>query len=555
MKIKMKGSELKKVDIEFLSLVKRGANRAPFKVVKAEDQVAASLTQKTGLVGAVQKFFQLSEPSPSVVAVFVEKSALDRTLPNLADAGFKLDKHELMDDCVVFKQDGFDAAEEVIMLKSEKTVGFAIANVTKFADLFCGDLAFDPSVADSGFYPGLNAAMGALQATMGEHLAKGESSDAENMIAAYQNYSKQVVKALPSELWKFESLQRGFGSDTTDMNVTGEVVVKTPTEVAKAAAALAQTLTKAFNGGKKGGVQQQAQDQTMSSSEGSDQNSSTSELAGSSDDSPDDNAQRSAQMAKGATDTTSSETVGEDAARKANGTDTSGTTSEEDKMSKAAKTIKDGLDEGDSAPKVTKSYRPKLFKEADGTEYVQAIDHKTGMIEKYQPGAKIPEGKTTMTEEWEQHGSNGNFGNEDGQGKGKAYASESADYELSHTGAGGMKKSEIEAILKSLSTLPELVINLAKTVEKQGEELKKTQEKLTAVEKTATTAVSKADRTVVHVSPVHDAAYENLGGGQRQTRVTSNRTAAQVAKAEYPDDVWKGALGAIEQHRRGIEEV
>lgn len=536
MKIKMKGSELKKVDIEFLSLVKRGANRAPFKVVKAEDGGVAA--EKTGLIGAVQKFFAMAEPAPAVVAVFVEKSALSRSLPNLADAGFSLNSYDLQDDCVVFKQEGFEDAEQVVMLKSEATVGFAVANVGGYADLFSGRLDFDPSVAATGFYPGKNEAMKALQIAMNV-----EKSDTSETLRSFAAYTAQLTKAIPESVWKFESLQRGFGGDTNGSIVDGEGgSVKVLSELAKAATELAGTIAKAMNGGKEGGAQDQAQAQTNSTTSESDENSSTSELAGSSDDSTDDEAAKKAKMAKGANDTTSSETVGEDKARKANGTDTSGSTSEEEKMSKAA--------EGS----VTKGIRPIIFKDAEGKEFIQAVAP-NGLVQKYTPGAKIPEGHTTMTEEWEQNGSNGNFGNENGQGKGKAAASESADDELNHTGAGGLKKSELETVIKSLATLPDLVSTLAKTIETQGEQLKKTGERLDAIEKTATVALAKADKTVVHVGTNYDSAYENLGGGRRPVAKAA-RTAEQIRKAEYPDELWSnGVLGALETHIPGVESV
>ncbi|CAM6004371.1 unnamed protein product [Sphagnum balticum] len=267
----MQGSELKKVDIDFLSLVKRGANRAPFKVIKAEDQVAAS--EKTGLIGAVQKFFSLSQPAPQVVAVFVEKSAIEKSLPNLAEAGFELKNYETQDDVAIFKQEGFDECTDVIMIKSEGTVGFAIGNVSDYSDLFCGSLSFDPSVAQTGFYPGLNEAMKAMQVAV--NVSKGDSTET---LRAFTIYSEQLSKAIPESVWKFESLQRGFGGGTT-----------TDSDVVKTASALAETILKGpFNGGTKTGAHAQANKETGSSSDQENGNSgTTSELPGSEDDSTD----------------------------------------------------------------------------------------------------------------------------------------------------------------------------------------------------------------------------------------------------------------------------
>ncbi|CAM6004370.1 unnamed protein product [Sphagnum balticum] len=173
-----------------------------------------------------------------------------------------------------------------------------------------------------------------------------------------------------------------------------------------------------------------------------------------------------------------------------------------------------------------------------------------------------------MTEEWMQDGSDGNFGNENGQGKGKAYASESADDEVKHTGAGGdtgnmdgstpagsMKKSELDALLAAVATIPDTLKGIVKSVAEQGELLKKTTERLEAVEKTAATAVRKAEGVVVHVGTNYDSAFENLGGGQRRVIKRDMRTAEQIKKAEYPEELWTGALGVVETHIPGVEEA
>jgi hypothetical protein len=545
MKVKMKGSELKKVDIEFLSLVKRGANRAPFKVIKAED---GGTVEKTGLVGAVTKFFQMSDPAAKVVAVFVEKSALAKAASNLAEAGFTLDDYEMQDDCVVFKQEGFDDAREVIMVKSEATIGFAVANVGKFADVFCGSLSFDPSVEQTGFYPGPNEAMKAMQVAINV-----EKADSTETLDAFHAYSKQITKALPNAIAKFEAAQRGFGSGTTDSS-----------EVAKAASAIAELILKDPHPGRKG-AKDQAEAQTGSSSDAENQNpggSTTSELPGNADDSPDDENQRKASAAKA---NQGGKTIKEDqtmtkAAEASSSSTSSTTTSEVEKAGKGASSSSSSSStttSEDGKYNFNKTAKPVVVK-SGGKEFHLAVNTATGAVIKYTPGAKIPEGHTTMTEEWEQEGSNGdkNF-NTDGNNKGKsADPGTQADNELKHTGAGGLKKEDLEALVTTMQTLPGLVEALAKSIAAQGEVLKAQNTRLEAVEKTAAGAVKKAEeKTVVHIGTNYDSAYENLGGGAKRVVKGETRTREQVAKAQFPERVWEGALGALESHIPGVESV
>lgn len=525
MKIMMKGSELKKVDIEFLSLVKRGANRAPFKVIKAEDAATASLEVKTGLVGAVTKFFQMSDPAPAVVAIFIEKSALAKAAPNLADAGFDLSSHEIQDDVVVFKQAGFDDAREVIMVKSEATVGFAVANVGAYADTFCGSLSFDASVAATGFYPGPNEAMRAMQLAVNV-----EKADSTSTLEAFSAYTKSITKALPGSIAKFEAAQRGFGSATTEI-----------TEIAKAASALAETILKDAHPGR-AGVKENAKAQLGSSSSAENGNaagSTTSELPGTSDDSPDDEASKKAKMAKASASTT---------------------TTEDDKMSKAqaASSTTSSTEAGESTStseeyNFNKSAKPVVLKDADGTEFHLAVS-KTGEVIKYTAGSKIPEGHTTMTMPWDQDGALGGTNNGNGQGQGKAADPDTkADNELKYTGAGGLKK--LEETIEALAKLPGLVESLAKSIEAQGEVVKTVTTRLEQVEKTAQGAVKKAEdkSVVVHFPPNYDSAYENLGG--RKPIAKSVRTPEMVRKAQFPESVWEGSMGALESHIPGVENV
>lgn len=477
MKIKMQGSELKKVDIEFLSLVKRGANRAPFKVVKAD----APAPDRPGLIGAVTKFFQMSEPAPKVVAVFVQKAALTRAVPNLALSGFRIDDSEIQDDCVVFKQDGFADCAEVTMIKSEATVGFAIGNVQKFADAFGGSLAFDPSVASTGFYPGVNEAMRALQAKVNV-----EKTDTVGLLKSFEAYVSQVTKILPDSIAQFESRQRGFASDT----------LEALEPVTKAATVVIETLQKAMgNGGKDGGIQDTAREladtEWTPMLDASDGNSGATELAGTADDSPDTEASRRAKMAKSAQTEPVETDMG--TAVKADG-----------KVVTPVAKGGPGMPSAGAATKVPKEQTPGW--DADMTD--------TG----------IPEDPDTK------------------------------DTELNDL-AGGMKKSDIETILKSLATLPALVTALAKSVETQSELLQKSNSRIDAIEKTAKEAVVKAERNVVHVGTDYDSAYENLGGGQRPIAKRDVRTPEQVRKAQFPDSLWEGSLGVLESHIPGVESV
>ena len=63
-RLEMKATELTNTDVNFVSLVKRGANRIPFRITKGDEDM--------DLYAIGRRIFQKSDPVPTVVAVLAQ---------------------------------------------------------------------------------------------------------------------------------------------------------------------------------------------------------------------------------------------------------------------------------------------------------------------------------------------------------------------------------------------------------------------------------------------------------------------------------------------------
>jgi hypothetical protein len=508
MKVLVKGSELTNADINFISLVKRGANRSPFKVIKADDD------PDTSIVGAVKGLFRMSEPDPTVVAVFVKKENYDTVKEHLEKSGFNIKDASESDDVVLVKQEGFADCKQALMLQLSPNVVMAIGNIAKHAETFNGSMEFDSEVKQTGFYPGISKSTDALRDTLfaiaTDEVNKTDISGRMQMACdACGKYLSEISKALPPEVWKFESLRRGVGSSTV-------------AEVDKTDGA-------ATNGGVKGGIQDLARKQADPNFRAPDESDALSKKDGNMDksktgDGKDDNWDDDADCVK-----KNALIAKRDAAVVAlNKAHT-------DLIVAGATVKKDSKPADDDG--VKKAQAVVKTATADLAAVNETIT-KRDVIMKGKGG--IPVGKPTMTEEQAQDAA-------------LTYTTgpksdEAANAELQHTGAGGLKKTEVNNEIKEmLEGIAKSVGDLSTAVKAQGVELTKTGERIAVVEKAAATAIQKADNTSIHIGTNYDSAYEALGGGVRK-----GDGSQPIRKSA--EDIWKDGspLGVIERHAQTV---
>ncbi|QIG76978.1 hypothetical protein EVC30_150 [Rhizobium phage RHph_Y1_11] len=166
-----KATELSTLNVNIVSMVKRGANRIPFRIVKEDTDDMLDLHKIAG-----QAFAKTEDKKGGVFAVIVNKSADVAALQvALADTGLKLEKGEEGEGTIVFKQEGVDEFD-VGLVKLDDEVIVAVSGLKKgFSSYNWQDTDFATVFATEGFYPSLRTATEAFSSTVSNILYKEEN--------------------------------------------------------------------------------------------------------------------------------------------------------------------------------------------------------------------------------------------------------------------------------------------------------------------------------------------------------------------------------------------
>lgn len=242
MKIKVLANELIETEINAVSLVKNGANRSPFKVIKSDDEIETiSLGQK------IQKMFEPKKPT-EVVAFFIRKGEEAKYLPALEKAGFAVNCTE-EDGVMLVKQAGYVEGEFGNLFQINKDMGFAINKdvlglKSRLIKDFYGGLReasedFDENLSANSFYPGLDSAISALRSTLYACMCEAETpsdaaSKASTALNSFHTYVAALVGGLPESVFKMDfsdigSLPKNIGSSNLDSSTvetgSGETIM------------------------------------------------------------------------------------------------------------------------------------------------------------------------------------------------------------------------------------------------------------------------------------------------------------------------------------------
>jgi hypothetical protein len=224
-KVTVEANELKNGKIEKISLVRNGAIRQPFKILKTEEIPAEEQTLGT----KVRKFFGTSDgEAAEVAALFIRKSAVAKWLPIIKENGFRAEKEhaEVDGEILVLKQESYNG-DEGSLIALTPDVAVMLNTVVKGFDPYSSSASFDENVKASAFYPGMMHAMESLAETVWNVL--NESSDPEEaqasvakQVKSFGNYVNSMVKELPGSVFKMEheGLTKGFASSNVSSSNT-----------------------------------------------------------------------------------------------------------------------------------------------------------------------------------------------------------------------------------------------------------------------------------------------------------------------------------------------
>jgi hypothetical protein len=201
--LRLKATELTDTQVDFVSLVKRGANRIPFRIVKAEDEGMLDLTN----IGR-QLFAKSAEPksgAAKIVAAIVPVGTNEQALAKLfKSAGIKqLVKTESKGFVSFAKADAAEA-ENTVVIKSGDKIALVVSGVRKAFDAYNGTTGFTDRVKAQTYYSSYYTAKDVLLDTISEAMQSAanpkEASDAVgSIIDEFKDYVTMLLSNLPAE--------------------------------------------------------------------------------------------------------------------------------------------------------------------------------------------------------------------------------------------------------------------------------------------------------------------------------------------------------------------
>ncbi|MCO5157867.1 MAG: hypothetical protein M9945_14155 [Aquamicrobium sp.] len=202
----MKATELQGTDVNFVSLVKRGANRIPFRITKGDEPMLD--LHKIG-----RTLFKKAEAKPEIVAAIMQPGTdADALARTFKEAGLNPAEYTPVekDGVIVVAKANAEAAEDTVIIKANDNIAFVISNMKKaFSDYDYESKDFLTVLKTNGFYPTLCAAHEAFATTVTNILydANSPTEAAQSISKAaddFKSYVTAMASSLPVQAFKME---------------------------------------------------------------------------------------------------------------------------------------------------------------------------------------------------------------------------------------------------------------------------------------------------------------------------------------------------------------
>ncbi len=222
MKIKIKATELVDPVISHVSLVERGANKSPFRILKEDD-----LSSKSSLLKRISAAFggQTTEKA-KVAAVICSPELEDLAKVVLHGYNLKIDNVEKRADRLIFKQDNFseDQAGSFVAINEDVLVYFD--RVIKRFEPDYNATDFDEGMASGDFFPSVWGALDVFANTviniMYDATTKPDASELmSKAVKAFSNHITGLVADLPDVVFKMDVF--GFNSKEMKMSLASKL--------------------------------------------------------------------------------------------------------------------------------------------------------------------------------------------------------------------------------------------------------------------------------------------------------------------------------------------
>lgn len=213
-KLSFTATKMSDAKVSHISLVERGANRIPFKVVKEENEMKGSFAglDLGGLFA--RKAEKPVEQQPQVIAVATMMGdKFEAVKASVEKAGFAVaDLQEMDDGSIIFKQEGCtdDALASGVVVRLSESVALVTKGFSPYSmDITDSGVSFADQCAANGFYPTVSSIMNTLSdAVRAVVYAASSPADAKSAITKLfteaSAYTASFVGTLPVKAFKLE---------------------------------------------------------------------------------------------------------------------------------------------------------------------------------------------------------------------------------------------------------------------------------------------------------------------------------------------------------------
>lgn len=201
MKVRIKAREMHDAEATHVSLVPRGANMQPFKIVKDGEEKGEPMLN-------FRNVFKIEEPKPAVLAVVVPSESEAGTA-RIESAGFTTEFKQELDGAVAYvQQDGVELGQpDQVIVKFDEGVS-AIVRLKRF-EPFGDSTSFDENLQKNGFLPGFDMALTVLRDTVFNALFESDDagsagSTIDTAIKQFRGHIADMTAALPETAFKLD---------------------------------------------------------------------------------------------------------------------------------------------------------------------------------------------------------------------------------------------------------------------------------------------------------------------------------------------------------------
>lgn len=206
-KLKVKANELVHTNADFVSLVKRGATRIPFRITKEDGEATMDL-YKIG-----RSLFQKAEAKPEIVAAIVQPGADIASVASLFKAAGlepKAFTKSEKDGITTVAKDGHEAAVDAAVLQLTDGTALVVSGLKKSFDSYAyNSTDFQAVMSTEGVYPSMCVAKDALGGVISNILYKSNSpGEAADLVATaiddFKTYMVGLLGAVPVSAFKMD---------------------------------------------------------------------------------------------------------------------------------------------------------------------------------------------------------------------------------------------------------------------------------------------------------------------------------------------------------------